>query len=281
MKEIQTNLRRELNCAIDAARAAGELVLRLRPTLTKQAKADGSVVTNADFASARLIRDRLITEFPHDAVLTEEDTDDHSRLGFSRCWIVDPIDGTTAYVSGSDDFDIYIALVENGVPVVAVTHQPVTGMTIAAAKSSGVWCNDAENWQAAGVPNQQTPTVIVTRHWLGAPANLQFIKDLSQRIDAVAVRAATGISARSFLQPGIDAIVGVSVSDQPIGAKEWDIAPLDLIARESGGWSSDLLGQPLIFNKPTPQFPTGLILARTPSLGEKIVAALRRNHLVK
>ncbi len=276
MKEIQTRLRRELKCAIDTARAAGELVLRLRPTLTKQTKADGSVVTNADFASAQLIRDRLITEFPHDAVLTEEDTDDPSRLGFARCWIVDPIDGTTAYVSGSDDFDIYIALVENGVPVVAVTHQPVTGMTIAAAKSSGVWFNDAENWQAAAVPKQQTPTVIVTRHWLGAPANLQLIKDLSQRIDAVAVRAATGISARSFLQPGIDAIVGVSVSDQPIGAKEWDIAPLDLIARESGGWSSDLLGQPLIFNKPTPQFPTGLILARTPALGEKIVLAIAR-----
>ncbi len=274
MIEVPTNLRHELDCAIDVARIAGELVLDLRKEFTQKLKPDGSIVTSADLASADLIRARLQAEFPRDAILTEEDVDDDSRLGFNRCWIVDPIDGTTAYVSGSDDFDIYIALVEHGIPVVAVTHQPVFCRTIATAAKSGVWLGHEAAWQAIAFPLAATPPVIVTRHWLGAPANLQWITDLALRIDARAMRAGSGISPRTFLATGVDAIIGRSATDQPISAKEWDIAPLDLIVREAGGWSSDLLGRPLVFNKPNPVFPSGILLARTHSLGEKIIGAI-------
>lgn len=276
LAQTQSTLSKELLQAVETARAAGELVLQLRSGFTEKIKSDGSIVTSADIASANLIRNRLQSAFPMDAVLTEEDEDDPARVQSRRCWIVDPIDGTTAYVSGSEDFDIYIALVEDGVPIVAVTHQPVTGKTVAAAAGGGVWLGDASSWQLAKLPVLQSPPVIVTRHWLGAPSNLDWVRELAAKIGAEAKRATTGISSRSFLSSGVDAIIGRSTSDKPISAKEWDVAPLDLIVREAGGWSSDLLGRPLGFNKLYPVFPTGLVLARTHALGERIIAAITK-----
>jgi myo-inositol-1(or 4)-monophosphatase len=264
----------EIRAAIEAARHAAELVLRLQPGLNQMTKADGSIVTNADLASADLIRKRLAEAFPHDAVLTEEDAGGTDRLNYARCWIVDPIDGTKAYASGSDDFDVYIALAEHGTTVIAVTIQPVTGRMIAAAKAAGVWSFDAGSWRRVDSLTGCQPPQIVTRHWLGAPANWATVQRLAEQVGGQAIRAQTGISARSLIQPGFDAVIGISTTEKPIGAKEWDVAPLDLIMREVGGWSSDLRGQPLGFNKPVPNFPQGLLLAQSADLGRRIVAAL-------
>jgi fructose-1,6-bisphosphatase/inositol monophosphatase family enzyme len=264
----------ELRSAIEIARAAGDLILRLRPNLTRSTKSDGSIVTNADLAAADLIRSRFSAAFPDDAVLTEEDFDDSGRPAAPRCWLIDPIDGTKAYAGQSDDFDVYIALIEGGIPIAAVTHQPVTGRSLAAAVGEGAWQSNGNTWERIENFSARVPPRIVTRHWLGAPANWESIQRVAERVGGTAVQASTGISARSVVQPGFDAIVGLSVDGRPIGAKEWDVAPLDLIVRELGGWASDLRGERLTFNKPVPNFPAGLVLAQSRDLGERIVAAL-------
>lgn len=265
----------EWNLAREICQEAAQLVLRLRDSFHQSRKDDGSIVTSADIASAELIRARLSAAFPEDCILTEEDpTDSLERLHYRRCWIADPIDGTTAYASGSSDFDVYLALIEEGRPRIVVAHQPVTGQVITAARGLGAWRFADGTSEEVRWPAPPTPAVIVSRHWLGSPANLESVQQFARIAGGVATSARSGISPRTFLQPGVDAIVGISVTEQPISAKEWDVAPLDLIVTEAGGWSSDLFGKPLQFNKAVPNFPTGLVLARTRELGRKLIAAI-------
>jgi fructose-1,6-bisphosphatase/inositol monophosphatase family enzyme len=90
---------------------------------------DGSPVTSADLAAAAAIRATLREAFPGDAILTEEGIDG-ARLSSRRCWIGDPLDGTSHFIAGSDDFDTFVALAVDGVPAVAVTLQPTTDLIV-------------------------------------------------------------------------------------------------------------------------------------------------------
>jgi len=91
--------------------------------LVVSTKPDGSPVTSADLAADAAIRATLCEAFPGDAILTEEGVDDGARLSSRRCWIGDPLDATSHFVAGSDDFDTFVALAVNGVPAVGVILQ--------------------------------------------------------------------------------------------------------------------------------------------------------------
>ncbi|HET7094347.1 MAG TPA: inositol monophosphatase family protein, partial [Thermomicrobiales bacterium] len=121
--------RAELDAAIAAATAAGAAVRDLydRAAAATYAKQDGSVVTDADLAADRIIREIIGARFPDDGMLTEEVSDDRGRLTKRRCWIADPIDGTQQFVERTGDFDVLVALVEAERPVVAAGLQPTTG----------------------------------------------------------------------------------------------------------------------------------------------------------
>ena len=79
-------------------------------------KNDNSEVTNADIASEKLIREELHKHFPTYAILSEETTDDLSRIDNDYCWIVDPLDGTKDYVETDDSNVIVVDAVEVDVP---------------------------------------------------------------------------------------------------------------------------------------------------------------------
>src|SRR5687768_562762 len=120
----------ELEFAIGVVNRASLEVRRLYEdqSAATYIKDDQSPVTDADLASDRIIREALAHEFPADAVLTEEGIDDESRLSAQRVWIADPIDGTQQYVDRTGQFDILLALVVGGRPVVSVMAQPATGV---------------------------------------------------------------------------------------------------------------------------------------------------------
>ena len=82
-------------------------------------KAGDSPVSEADIAVDRFLRERLTRLAPDCGWLSEETEDDRARLGGARLWIVDPIDGTRAYVAGRIDWSVSVALVENGRPIAA------------------------------------------------------------------------------------------------------------------------------------------------------------------
>src|SRR5215475_9883057 len=95
-----------LFCQLETAvREAGALALRaFRTPLKTWTKGKGSLVSEADIAVDALLRQRLTEAEPSFGWLSEESIDDRSRLSARRVWIVDPIDGTRAYVAGKPDW---------------------------------------------------------------------------------------------------------------------------------------------------------------------------------
>src|SRR4029078_12754350 len=81
-----------------------------------QTKKDRSPVTTADLEVTRILREMKDTHFPDDGWLSEESPDDAARLDKARVWIVDPIDGTKAYVNKLPEYFISVGLVEDSIP---------------------------------------------------------------------------------------------------------------------------------------------------------------------
>jgi myo-inositol-1(or 4)-monophosphatase len=93
--------------------------------LVAESKSDESPVTIADRQAEQAMRAVLSARFPDHDILGEEFGQD--RSGASCCWVLDPLDGTRAFITGRPTFGTLIALLHNGVPVLGIIDQPVTG----------------------------------------------------------------------------------------------------------------------------------------------------------
>lgn len=238
---------RDLDILLAAAREAGELVMRwFRPGETTTAeirnKAGGSPVTEADLRADELLHARLTRSFPGAAWLSEETVDDRARLGASRVIVVDPIDGTRAFLNGDARFCVAVALVEEGRPIAGVVHAPALGETYAAALGRGATLNAAqirvssrESLAGAALSGPRTLTEAIrqTRPEI----------DIQPRIPSLAyriVRVASGA-----LDAGLAAV----------NAHDWDLAAADLILHEAGGLLTGLEGAPLTYNRADVRHP--------------------------
>src|SRR5207245_9350922 len=126
-----------------AVREAGALALDMfRGRPASWIKGASSPVSEADLAVDALLRERL--RAIHEAGwLSEETEDDPARLQRAEVWVVDPIDGTRAYLAGLADWVISAALVDAGRPVVAALYAPVTDELFLATAGGGATLNGA------------------------------------------------------------------------------------------------------------------------------------------
>ena len=126
-----------------AVREAGALaLLTFRGEIKSWTKGASSPVSEADLAVDALLRERLLAI--HDAGwLSEETEDDPARLQRSDVWVVDPIDGTRAYLAGLADWAVSVALVSAGRPVVAALYAPATDELFLATAGGGATLNAA------------------------------------------------------------------------------------------------------------------------------------------
>lgn len=215
-------------------------------------KAGGSPVTEADVAVDTFLKVRLSQLLPDAGWLSEETADAPHRLGRELVWIVDPIDGTRAFLAGSHDWSVAIALLRAGTPVLGLVNAPAHETVFEAQAGSGALRNGAriEVSQAPGLAGISVagPKPFVDRLQRRIP-------DLKRppRIPSLALRIAR------VAEGSVDA--GLVSSD----ARDWDIAAADLILVEAGGVLSRLDGAPPRYNRPEP------------SHGE-LVAAPRRLH---
>lgn len=112
--------------ANELADASGEVIRPwFRHPLNVEAKADGSPVTVADRTAEATMRELIASRFPDHGVIGEEWGSE--RDGAEWVWVIDPIDGTGAFVSGQPTFGTLIALVHKGLPVLGVIDQPISG----------------------------------------------------------------------------------------------------------------------------------------------------------
>ena len=106
-----------LQGVIQLAHAAGDAILPFwRADVAVTAKADNSPVTAADVAAHHVLLDGLTALDPSIPVLSEEDANIAQciRAGWTRWWLVDPLDGTKEFIGGSEEFTVNVALIEHG-----------------------------------------------------------------------------------------------------------------------------------------------------------------------
>jgi myo-inositol-1(or 4)-monophosphatase len=239
------NLQEDVALLRHAAIEAGRLVVAQREKGLKiWSKQGGSPVTDADLAANVLIGNLLRGARPDYGWLSEETRDDRARLSAERVFVVDPIDGTAAYMKGRPWFTVALAVIENGRAVAGVVHAPALNDTYEATFGGGAFLNGAP-MRPSGTDRLEDSTM------LGDPAafkpplwpRLQF-----ERRNSIALRMAL-VGAGAF-----DAAVALSPKH------DWDVAAGAVIAEEAGAKVTDHLGRPYHFNRPEP-FQGALVCA--------------------
>ena len=217
-------------------------MLERRGAIRTERKADGSPVTDADLAVDALLHDTLTGARPDYGWLSEETTDDLARLRAWRTFVVDPIDGTTAYVNGTPWFAVSIAVVEEGRPIAGVVFAPELDELYAAQRGGGATLN-AKRVRASAA------TSLNGARFLGSPTgqgDVAWDAITITRCNAIALRMARVASGES------DAAVS------PTPKNEWDIAAGAILCHEAGATAVDASGRPLRFNTPAAKAP-GLV----------------------
>src|SRR5215813_496503 len=123
-----------------AIEASKSVFSRFTPgEIAAEYKAGHDPVTEADRALDQVLHKELLRD--GEGWLSEESSDDQSRLFKSRVWVVDPLDGTREFVEGIPEFCVSIAMVERGKPVAGGIYNPATNETFLGSVGSGLTYN--------------------------------------------------------------------------------------------------------------------------------------------
>ena len=264
---------RDLRVACELARAAGAAILEhydgpIRVE-QKQSADDAEPVTQADRIANEMIVNGLKRQFPNDGILAEESVDTKRRLGKSRVWMVDPLDGTNGFIDGNGDFAVQIGLAEEGECVVGVVYQPLTGVLYRAVRGEGTWIERPQfEPERAHVSNQtdlSSMRLAASRSHRSSRMN-KVVTRFGFREEVQ--RGSVGIKVGLLVEQQCDVYIHLSPR-----TKQWDTCAPEVVLTEAGGRVSDLFGYPLNYNVPDVQNRNGLV-ASNGVAHEQIIATL-------
>jgi histidinol-phosphatase len=249
-----------LSTALEAADAAAEVVRRYYlSNLTVTLKADKSPVTAADVETERVIRRIIAARFPEHGFFGEETGS--SAIDAEYLWLVDPIDGTKAFVREYPMFSTQIALMHRGRLVVGVSSAPVYGQLAYGEIGEGAWLDERpirvselDSIEAAALSTGNLKTLATGPRW---PAFGRLVGRLGR------VRGYGDFLHYHLLASGrIDAVVESDVNIL-------DIAACAVIVEAAGGRFTDLDGGPLSLSSTS-------VLATNGRLHAAVLAALAK-----
>lgn len=248
----------DLALLLAAAEAAGGIAKRFfkaAPEVWDKGGGQGPV-TEADLAIDRMLKAELLGARPDYGWLSEESEDDTRRLAAERVFIVDPIDGTRAFINGESSFSHSLAIAERGEIIAAVVFVPIKELSYSAVSGGGAFCNtrplsvsQRRDMQGAEVLSRKPD--LKPEHWM-APHGIvhRFRPSLAYRLSLVAEGR---YDAMLTLRP----------------TWEWDVAAGDLIVREAGGAVKTTGGQETRYNNRLPQL-SGMVAGPVPLVGNII-----------
>jgi len=254
------------DCLAAAAREAGALALgffRLGAITSAQveSKFGGSPVTEADLGANALLRRRLGEAFPDAGWLSEETADDFGRLSRRSLVVVDPIDGTRAFVAGDPRWAVSVALIVDRRPIAGVVHAPALDETYAAARGAGADLNGSALCASAPVERSRLSAAGPKPIVQAMAANLGLPTDISPRVPSLAYRLC--MAARGL----VDFAVAAENSH------DWDIAAADLMLEEAGALLLDATGERLLYNSKLVR--RRALLAASEALAPRLLDAFR------
>ena len=232
------DLQHIMACAKAWAREAGALArARQDSDFSASTKSDQSLVTEVDIQIQQLIVDHVAREFPEHGILAEEDASSspgatgHGKADYY--WVIDPLDGTRNFVHGLPFSCVSIALLEHGMPVVGVIHDPNCDRTYTAIKGRGAFVGERRaHVSAAGwpdgpllgipTPRQQPLPAVIYQDW----ASRGVLRHIGSTCLNLALTACGALDA-CFAQE----------------VKLWDVAAGALLVTEAGGRVTSPAGQ--------------------------------------
>ena len=193
--------------------------------------------------------------------LSEETEDSPERLQASRVWVVDPIDGTKAFLQDRPEFTICVALVENGRPLTAAVYNPATEELFEARDGRGarlngvpIRVNEGDEFGTARMLSGKR--MFERAGWKHPPKGMTFAT-----INSIAYRMSLVACGR------YDACVSLN------NKSDWDIAAAELVVREAGGQVSTARDEPFTYNLPKAHHPS--IVAAGPDLHASLIDFLQ------
>jgi myo-inositol-1(or 4)-monophosphatase len=247
-----------------AVREAGLLALdyyNAQRSNSSWRKDDGSAVSEADIAVDQMLRERLLTLRPDFGWLSEETADAPARLDKSHLFIVDPIDGTRAFLGKRPHWVVSAAVAIDGDVAMGLLYNPVADELFEASRGQGATLNGApirvgQRRELEGSTIIASPGRFSGRLWREPwPMVATFM------VNSVAYRLALVAANRA------DAVLTLS------GKHEWDMAAASLLLQEAGGIVTDHCGEELRFNRPQPS--CGSVLGANPALHAAMLARTR------
>lgn len=226
-----------------AVREAGALALSyFRNGVKSWNKKPNDPVSEADLAVDRLLRETLEAARPGYGWLSEE-SGQSARAGGKR-WVVDPIDGTRAFIDGKPEFTICVALVDADRPVAAAIFNPASDEFFEATAGHGAKLN-GKPIHASGHADLSEARFLASRRtferhgWLARTAKADFAYR-----NSIAYRMALVAAGR------FDAAISLTEKS------DWDVVAADLLVQEAGGRVATADGAPLVYDSPNHRHPS-------------------------
>ncbi len=255
-----------LNIAVKAARRAGNIINRASTDLAHlkvHAKSANDFVTEVDRAAEAAIIEVLQDAYPGHGILAEE-TGTSGPEGEYQ-WIIDPLDGTTNFIHGFQQYAVSIALARNGVVEQAVVFDPVANDLYTASKGGGAFLNDrrirvskrtrmAEALVGTGFPFREFDNI---------DAYLAMFREIAQKTAGIRRPGAAALDLAYLAAGRYDGF-------WELGLKPWDIAAGSLLVQEAGGLISDLTGE-------SGFLATGEVVAGTPKIFAQLLPIIQKH----
>lgn len=231
------------------AEAAGKVAMRYygrKDEMELREKADSSPVTKADEACEIFILEGLAQLTPDISIISEEAAEAGTLpelLDQHPFWLVDPLDGTREFISGSGEFTVNIALIEGGRPVMGVVHAPALGKTWIGVDGRAFFATN--DTPLSKIESRQRPkggiTIVASRRHGGGDDLEDFLAgyDIAERV-----------SAGSSLKFCLVAQGEADLYPRFGRTMEWDTAAGQAVLEAAGGQVKTREDTPLTYGKP-------------------------------
>lgn len=242
----------DFNLLREAVRSAGPIAMKyFEGDVVHWDKSPGNPVSEADHAVNGHLQGFLMGGRPDYGWLSEETEDDRRRLQCGSVWIIDPIDGTRAFLRDEPEFTICAGLIENGRPVAAVVFNPASNELFDAIVGGGARLNGSEIHASEQLAFEGARLLngprMFDRAGVRRPLNMQFAT-----VNSIAYRMCLVASGR------YDGCVSLN------SKSDWDIAAAELIVQEAGGVVTDTFGASFEYNQSNVKHPS--VIAGGPSM---------------
>lgn len=238
-------------------RVAGETALQyFRKNLEVTTKDDNSPVSEADYAADAVLKHQLLGPFPDYGWISEESASLQGK-NCDRTWIVDPIDGTRAFLNGKEDWCVSVALLENRRPALAAIFLPCSGDLYEGCAGQGAYLNN-ERLTTSRKKSIEGCCMVGYRDLFRSKKWARPWPSMTVEIyNSMAIRLARVADGRC------DAALTLNAKS------DWDLAAADLLVQEAGGMITDIQGLPFRYGQQPLRKPN--VLASGAMLHSKLV----------